>query len=631
MEEAIRFLAAVPPFQFLEPGLLRKVAGCLTMAFYPTGAIIRQQDGPAGESLHIIKKGAVKISFRSEAEEQELVVDYREVGETFGLVSLLGGLQKTTIIAMQDTICYLLPKAELNQLMATHPALTGYLLQFHLTKYVDMTSREIRTKSMFMGSSDHVLFTTKVGQICCLRAPVTVPPEASIQETARRMVREKQSAAVVVDLVGSPLGIVTDTDLREKVVAGGCPLQAPVSVVMTTPVAMVDFEDQCFDVILKMLQNNIHHVAVTRAGLLRGVITNHDFMVLQGRSPLAFSEDIAKQRTIEGLAPVSLKAMGVVGALLREGARATNIIRIISELNDRIVRKVLEIGERELGRPPVPYAWLALGSEGRKEQTFRTDQDNAIVYGDPPDEVRAEAEDYFRRFASFVNEGLVTCGFEACPANYMASNPAWCQPLSVWKRSFSTWISEPTPEAVLKSLVFFDFRGLAGEESLVWALKDHLFGEIPRYPAFLGFLANALVRNRPPLGFFGAVRGNRGAKHKEALDLKVKGVAPVVDIVRFFALEKGLKPSSTVERIRALRATDTMIEGYADELDQAFEFMSMLRIHHQFRQMEEGLPIDNELDLEGLSNLELQSLKSSFRLVTKIQDLLMERYRAFVI
>ncbi|MBK9795438.1 MAG: cyclic nucleotide-binding/CBS domain-containing protein [Holophagaceae bacterium] len=630
IDEAVRFLSQVPPFQFLEGPLLRELAQSLTMAFHPKGEVILHQDGPVSEHLQIILKGGVKITLRPEGGGEEVVVDYRERGETFGLVSLMGGHQRTTIVAVQDTTAYLLPKARFSELVHSHPAITEYLLQFHLTKYADMTSREIQGKSVFLESSDHLLFTAQVGEIC-QQFTTVVEADTSIRQTARRMVEERQSAALVVGPSGEPIGILTDSDFRARVVAEGQPIDGPVSRVMSHPVVSVDEKDPCFEVILKMLQCDIDHVAVTREGAIRGVVTNHDFLVLQGRSPLAFSEDIEHQTTLEGLAPVSRKALSIIGVLLREGARATNIIRIISELNDRVVRKVLEFAERECGPPPVPYCWLALGSEGRKEQTFRTDQDNALIYADVSEVQRTRVAEYFRRFTVYLRNGLVQCGFEACPANYMASNPDWCQPISAWKRYFSTWISEPTPEAVLKSLIFFDFRPLHGDEALAWELREHFGRLIPDYPAFLGFLANMLVRNRPPLGFFGSVAVERSGEHKDGLNLKIKAVAPLVDIARLFALEKGLQQVSTMDRLEALRGGTSLIAELVDELAYAFEFVTLLRVHHQYRQLEAGQPIDNFIHLDGLSNLERQSLKKAFRLILKIQDRVMDRYKSFII
>ena len=630
VEEAVRFLAQVPPFQFLEGSQLRALAEHLTLVFYPKGTEILRQDGPVSESLPIIQMGAVKITMRPKGGGEEVLVDYRERGETFGLVSLMGGNQKTSIVALQDTICYLLPKARLHELMAGNPAVTEYLLQFHLTKYVDMTSREMQGKSLFLGSSDHLLFTAQLKEIY-RPAAVTAEPGEAIRQVALRMADARQSAALVLGPGGEPLGIVTDSDFRSKVVALGADIEAPVGLIMSQPVVTMDEKDPCFEVVLRMLQGNIHHVAVTRDGVLQGMVSNHDFMVLQGRSPLAFSEDIERQTRLEGLAPVSRKALTIIGGLLREGARAANIVRIISELNDRVVRKVIEITERGLGPPPVPDCWLALGSEGRKEQTFRTDQDNALVYEDPPPPEAAAAAEYFRRFSEAMRDGLVQCGFEACPAGYMASNPQWCQPLSVWQNHFADWISQPTPEAVLKSLVFFDFRPLHGNAALAWELRGQLDRLIPEHPIFLGFLANMLVKNRPPIGFFGSVAVERGGEHKDGLNLKIKGVAPLVDIGRLFALEHGVRASSTWERLEALRGGDTIISDQIDELEYALEFISLLRIHHQYRQMESGKAIDNFIRLETLSHLERKSLKNIFRLILRIQDQLMERFKTFII
>jgi CBS domain-containing protein len=239
--------------------------------------------------------------------------------------------------------------------------------------------------------------------------------------------------------------------------------------------------------------------------------------------------------------------------------------------------------------------------------------------------------EYFRRFTVYLRNGLVQCGFEACPANYMASNPDWCQPISEWKRYFSTWISEPTPEAVLKSLIFFDFRPLYGDETLALDLREHFERLLPDYPAFLGFLANMLVRNRPPLGFFGSVAVERSGEHKDGLNLKIKGVAPLVDIGRLFALEKGIRQVSTMDRLEGLRGGTSLVSELVDELEYAFEFVTLLRVHHQYRQLEAGRPIDNFIRLDRLSNLERQSLKKAFRLILKVQDQVMDRYKSFII
>jgi CBS domain-containing protein len=327
--------------------------------------------------------------------------------------------------------------------------------------------------------------------------------------------------------------------------------------------------------------------------------------------------------------PVSQKITKIIRLLLKEGAKSSNITRIISELNDRMVKKVLEIAERKHGQPPVPYCWIIFGSEGRKEQTFKTDQDNAIIHADPVNEAEAAAiAAYFPAFTLFVKQGLMQLGFPACPADFMANNPRWCQPLSVWENYFFKWVTVPNPEAVLKSLIFFDFRPLHGDTTLAGDLRHYLVGLLKDQNVFFARMAGVATLNRPPLGFFKTFAVEKDGEHKDALNLKIRGIGPLIDMVRLFALEGGVTETPTLERINALRATNPFIIELGEEIEHAFEFINLLRIHHQLDQMDKGLPLDNFINPATLSNLERKSLKESFQLILKIQDGISEFYRA---
>jgi CBS domain-containing protein len=271
------------------------------------------------------------------------------------------------------------------------------------------------------------------------------------------------------------------------------------------------------------------------------------------------------------------------------------------------------------------------GSEGRKEQTFKTDQDNAIIYADPETEAEAEAaRNYFAAFAEYVRDSLLQCGFPLCPANYMAANPQWRQPIKTWKRYFSTWIATPTPDAVLNSVTFFDFRHMAGDTTLTEQLRDYLNSQLKDQKVFLGYLANMAIKNTPPIGFFKSFVVEKGGEHKDELNLKVKGIAPLVDIMRLFALEKGIRETSTLERIETLRSRHTIVEEYADDLEQAFEFITLLRIHHQYAQISSGQEPDNFINPNKLSNLEKRSIKEAFQLISTVQDMIIERYKSLI-
>ncbi|GAB4482453.1 MAG: DUF294 nucleotidyltransferase-like domain-containing protein [Thermodesulfovibrionales bacterium] len=625
-EDVAEFLKNVPPFQFLDGATLNEIASSLTMEFYPRDAVILKQDGSPSDHLRIIKKGGVKVSIKIDNKE-EVVVDYRGEGDTFGLWSLIEkSRQKTTVVAIDDTICYLLPRDKVQHLLDTNAVFTEYFLKSHLSKYVDKTYGEMVNKSAFFGGTDRILFTTQIGEIS-IKDIVTVEENVPIQEAARSMAAKKISSLIVTDQGGFPTGIVTDRDLREKVVATGRNVREPVKNIMSLPLIRVDARDYCFEAILKMIRHNIHHILVVKDGALNGVLTNHDLMLLQGGSPLTFAKDIENQQSVDGLVPVSLKINRIVKLLLKEGAKASNITKIISELNDRLVKKVLELAEKQFGPAPLPYCWIVFGSEGRKEQTFKTDQDNAIIFANPVNEEQVTAaRAYFAQFAEYVRDSLFKCGFPPCEAGYMAATPKWCQPLSVWEGYFQSWINTPNPDAILRSLIFFDFRPLYGEIMLADSLRGYLKSQLRNQNIFFAKMAGVAVSNRPPLGFFKSFVVEKSGEHKNTLNLKIRGIGPLIDLVRLFALEEGVTETSTLDRIKAMKDSHPIIIELGEELEQAFEFINMLRIHHQLEQIEKNVPLDNFIDPSSLSNLERKSLKESFQLIMKIQDAMTELY-----
>jgi CBS domain-containing protein len=625
-EDVIEFLKTVPPFQFLEEADQKAVAGDLTMEFYPKDTVILRQDGEASDALRIIKKGGVKVSLRTENGE-DVIIDHRGEGDTFGLISMLGqDKQKMTVVALEDTICYLLVRGKLMKLIESRPAISEYFLQSHFTKYVDKVYGEMHSKSLFYGSSDHLLFTTPVGDIAT-KDVVTVRDGATIKEAALEMSKHRISSLIVVDARQLPVGIVTDRDLREKVVSRGRSVDDPVRDIMSLPLVRVDARDYCFEAVLKMIKHNIHHILVIREGNLKGVLTNHDLMMLQGSSPLSFAKDLESQENVEGLVPVSGKISRVVGLLLKEGARASNIARIITELNDRLVRKILEIAERKFGPAPLPFCWIVFGSEGRKEQTFKTDQDNGLIYADPKtaDEARA-AEDYFTKFTAFVNESIVRCGFPPCPGGYMASNPRWRRPLGAWKEYFREWIFTPTSDAILFSAILFDFRALYGESGLAEELRDYLNETLKGHELFLKHMADMALQLRPPLGFFKTFVVEKTGEHKDELNLKFKCIAPFIDIVRLYTLETGVRETSTLERIEALRAGHSVVAEFGAEMAEIFDFLMLLRIHHQYEQLKNGKEPDNFINPDNLTNLQKRTLKEACQIISTMQHSIAKQY-----
>jgi CBS domain-containing protein len=624
IEDAIEFLGNIAPFQSLDERTLASVAENLSIDFFPIGRVILKQYDPPSDSLRIIKKGAVKVLMESE-DGEDIVMDVKGVGDNFGFLSMVGKeRQRTTVIAVEDTICYTLGRDRVMRLVEEKPVFSEYFMSY-LSRYIDRTYKEMQDKNLLATRTDRLLFTTRAGDIA--KDVITVSEETTIREAAAVMDREKISSLIVMDGRNLPAGIITDKDLRARVVAKGRNVAEPVKNIMSISLIRVDAGESCFEALLKMIKYSVHHMMVIREGDLLGVISTHDLMLLQGASPISLMNDIENQQSVEGLSGVSEKTNNLIGLMLKEGTKASNVTRVITEINDKLVKKVLALIENRLGPPPVPYCWMVFGSEGRREQTFKTDQDNALIHADAESQDDAErARRYFDEFTRLANEGLVQVGFPECTAGYMASNAAWRQPLSVWKRYFSEWISSPTPEAVLKSLIFFDSRPLHGKFALFNGLMEHVAALLKGSPGFFRFMAELILRNTPPVGFFKGFVVEKSGEHKDEFDLKVKGVTPLVDIVRLLALEGAVRETSTLGRVAALRGGHSIVGRDAIELKQAFEFIMYVRLQHQFGQIRYGTNADNFINPENLSNLEKKTLKESFHLIGRMQGTLREIY-----
>jgi len=629
-KDAYQFLAETPPFSSLEEQSLRKLSREMQLEYHPRGACILRQDGPVAEHLSIILSGAVKIFTRTN-EGEELLVDYRSGGECFGLLSFLcGAVSMNTVIAAENTCCYLIKRETIHDLIRKDAGFSAACLLPLLKKLVEMTYHEIRDRTLLYGGGDKLLFTNVLGDLAT-RKVVTASEEVSIREAARIMADHRISSLVLVDTDGLPSGMVTDRDLRNKVVSRGRDVTARVGDIMSATLIKAEAGDYCFEALIKMIRYNIHHLLVTDKGALKGILTNHDLMMLQGVSPLTIAAEIENQDTIDGLAPVAKKIGTITTILIREGARAGTITRIITEINDRLLKKVLEITEARVGKPPLDYCWIVYGSEGRKEQTFRTDQDNAIVYDDPEEKSNKDVERYFSEFSHLMKDSLTRCGFPPCPADYMASNPRWRRPFSAWKKLFSNWINTPTPEALLNALTLFDFRSLHGDTLLAEKLRAFLGRELKDKSLFLAHMAGHAVKNRPPLDFFGRIRCEKKGSRQGTLDIKVNGLAPIIDAVRLSALETKVYSTSTLERLRELKDRDCTIGKFAPELEQAFEFLLSLRLRHQFQQIEERVEPDNFINPSCLGSLEQTMLKESFKLILAVQDAILNKYGSLMV
>ncbi len=627
-EMAVAFFKGIMPFNSLDDATLNDLARHCRVDFYPKGTRLLTSGETEITHLYLIQRGGVKAFIEDEQGEVTLK-DFRGEGDYIGALGIIRGTPANlNIETVEDTFCFLLPREIFLKLVEQRPAFAHYYLKSFSEKIVNTAYNELRYHKVSKRSGDDLyLFSVKVGDL--VKTLRKVSSTSSIQQAAASMAEYRVGSLLVHDPDDEEniVGIITDRDLRGKVVAAGLDYNLPVKEIMTGPVQTVLSQSLCFDVLLKMMSTSIHHLAVERGGRVIGVVTSHDIMLLQGHSPYYLFKEIRGQQKISGLYVLAQKIPEVIRGLIKEGAKAGNITQMIAILNDHILERMLTLLEEELGPPPVPYCWLLMGSEGRREQTFKTDQDNAILYADPAnDEEKAAVKTYFKEFAAKAIDHLVNCGYPLCPGEIMATNPKWCQPLSVWKGYFTTWISAPDPTELLHATIFFDFRSGFGDHRLARDLRKHLNREARKQDIFLFHLARQCMSTRIPLSFFKNFIVDRDGEHKNQLDIKRQGLTPFVNFARVLALKHGISETNTLARLKALLAADFVSHEVWASANDAYELQMQQRLIHQLRQIEEGVLPDNHINPEQLSELERRMLKDAFTVIERLYSVLDKMY-----
>ncbi|MEE4314809.1 MAG: DUF294 nucleotidyltransferase-like domain-containing protein [Desulfofustis sp.] len=630
-EIAVAYFRKTVPFDQLDEGVLRSLARHCKLDFYPKGTRILIAGDSEVNFLYLIQSGAVS-KYIVDAQGTVSLQDLRGEGQFFGALDIIQRSRANVDVeTVEDTFCILLPKRYFLELLDTQPHFAGYYLKDFSDQLAHTAYSELRRYKLKRRSPDDLLlFSNTVGDIV-KRQAVTVDARCTIQAAAALM-SEQRIGSLLVHEPGRPgqiVGIITDRDLRVKVVAAGRSLNQPVAEIMSSPVQTVLSQALCFDVLLLMLSRSIRHLAVEQGDRIVAVVTSSDIMSLQGNSPYHLFKEIVSQDQISGLYPLAQKIPDVIRGLLKEGGKANHITKMIAIINDHVLSRLLTLIETELGPPPVAYCWLLLGSEGRREQTFKTDQDNALVYADPQsDAQRLQAERYFTELAERAAHHLANCGYPPCPGEVMAANPRWRQPYSVWRDYFTSWVCRSDPQEVLNSTIFFDFRAGFGENRLADELRNELVLLIKRQDSFLLHLARQVLAVRTPLSFFRNFIVEKNGEYRHRLDIKRTGIALYVDVARILALRHGVKETNTLARFKVLADEGHLDRQLAGAAADSYELIMQLRLLHQLEQLAEGALPDNHIDPADLTDLERRMLKESFRILERLQTVLQTIYPA---
>jgi CBS domain-containing protein len=597
------FLRQHHPFSELADADLEQVRRSLEVVHLAEGEAILEEGGEPADAAGVIRKGELELVAGG------VVIDLLEPGEVFGLTSVMTELPPTmTVRAVEDTLCYLIPAPVARAVLASPAAQASvWAIARQRVRAADAAARAVQ------GADPRF---ARLGTLV-RRPPVTIGASASIADAAALMRDQGVSSLLVESRDG--LAIVTDRDLRSRVVADRRSVDAPVIEIATTPVHTMAGDALAGEAMLAMLERNLHHLPVVDRGVVVGVITDSDLMDLDRGSPFAIRSAIGRAATTNEVVFAARGYPTVVGRLVEAGADPMDAARVISVIGDAATSRLVALAVDDLGDAPCSFAWLALGSAARHERAMDSDQDHALAFGDGF--VADEHDAYFADLAERVTAGLEAIGFPRCHGDAMAVHSAMRRPLDDWATRFRTWISQPDPDALILSSIGFDFRRVAGTLAAESEL-DAAVAAARTHEGFLRLLGRVALRDEPPTGFLRGLVVQAKGEHAGTLDVKHGGITIVTNIARARGVAAGTTRKDTLGRLDASVEAGTLSDRSGDDLAQAFRFLFELRLRHQVAQVHAGRPPDDFVDPKELGGIERAGLREAFRSIRAEQQVL---------
>ncbi len=622
-------LRKVPPFSFLSANDLNNLIKTMEIQYFAENEILFQENTTPENYFFFIQKGSIELLILREGHQD--LSEICDEGEIIGIKAILGKRNYlNTARAHEDTLVLRIPYSSFLPHLEKNPKISLYFAAgFSAGMSIKKTNlkefENARKELSNLESSKSININQDSFSIDSEKKIIHCQKDTTIQKAAEMMTESKVGSILVINPEGFPLGILTDVDLRARVVSKAYPINRKVSEIMSSPVRTVSRDISLSSAILLMMNQNIRHLCVTEDGSPQskaiGIITEHDVLLAQGESPAILTKEILQSKSIHQLPPLRDKIESIVHQYVRQEVSIPFILEVITEVNDALISKIIELSLLKLKElpfedPGLDFVWLSLGSEGRREQSTRTDQDNAILYEDPLPEKRDSVKSYFLQLGKLVTEALHDCGFAYCPGNIMASNPQLCMSQSEWKESFYRWILSGTPESVLRLSIFFDFRATYGKRELASELEEFIQSKIPENKNILRYLGLNSVSSSPPLGIFRNFLVERQGKHKNEFDIKLRGITPLVDAARVLSLENKIHERSTLGRFEELGKIFPKLEKEYEEAKSTFEILTRFRLKNQM----ENPGGSNHLNPETLSKMEKEILKHGFQTIHELQS-----------
>jgi CBS domain-containing protein len=641
LAEVTAFVGAIPPFDLLPDSVLNEIVREISISYLRTDESINLEDANHPQ-LYIVRKGALRYTNKSTHQNnvidssEDTNLDKSEVDEALiekyaegdicsvycnpsqALLNEQAPKQDAVLIVEEDSLIYNLDYNTLKKILSQSVQAIEFIegsCEQRLHSQKSKLSEDDIISSSLSNTSVSDFYHHPV---------VTISPIATIQEAAITMTEQGFSCLVVIDPKDSEdkntptkIGIITDKDIRRRCVAQGLPISSPVSEIMTSDIATLDINSSAYEALILMTSKHIHHLPITQYGKLAGMVTVTDLMNNEGHNAINMASIIHKATTLDELVTTSKLLKKLQIKLTKLGANADHIGKSISAITMAFTIRLIEMAEQNLGKAPVSFAWLAAGSQARQEQLAHSDQDNALIICDS---MQPKDDEYFKRLAAFVSDGLAACGFIYCPGDIMATNDEWRQTQTMWQHYFDEWIDKPSPAALLNSSVFFDLTTIYGDYRLLEKVRTRMLEKTARSTLFIAHMSSNALRSRPPLGFFRDFVLIQNGKNKSTLDLKHNGIAPIVDLARIYALSEGVSAVNTIERLKLCAGTKSLTKSAAMNLIDAYEFLTSVRLEHQAKSLIAGQDVNSYIAPSQISRLEREHLKDAFKVIKSMQD-----------
>ncbi|MGQ9755092.1 MAG: DUF294 nucleotidyltransferase-like domain-containing protein [Desulfotomaculales bacterium] len=634
-ERISAILKKMPPFNTLDEDTIARLVPQLALAEFPRGTYIFRQGTPSLHKLFLVVEGLAEVTVAGE-QGAATVVGYRRPGEFFGeTVVLTDAAYPGSVMAKEDLTCLVIPGEVFESLVYQNGGVAAFFSRALLERMRRLYEAIVAEAGDTHGRAESPLFRRRVGEL--MSSPVvTCRVHDPVTGVAALMQEHNISAVVVIDSEGQPVGLITERDLVNQLIGERRYRLEECSAreVMSQRLVTINRDAYLNQAMLEVIKHGVKHLAVTDRGMLAGIVSIVDLVKARSTGTFWIAHRIEAQQTLEGLADVSREVDGFLSALVAERASVRDIFALVSELYDALTRRVIQLCEEELaaegwGQPPVPYCWINMGSAGRREQILRTDQDNGIIYADPPKGREQEVTAYFQLLGSRVVEGLVRCGFAPCRGGIMASNPAWCRPLPSWEIVARRWLYRVDPSDVRMLTIFLDFRPVWGEEGLAATLRERVFAAFKSAGAASALWTRDEAQFRVPLSFLGGFVTEKSGPHKNEIDLKLAAAVHVVNCIRIFALTYGIAETSTFGRLDELVKVGVLAPDDAEFVGAAYETIMMFRIRENIRNLMEGRRPDNYINPHNLTRREQALLKDSFSVITRLQKITASQFGEF--